>query len=139
MGLFDSIAGQAIGAMTGQNNGAQSGITEVVAGLIAGQGVGGLPGLLAAFEKNGLGAAVASWIGTGQNLPISADQLQSVLGSAQVQAIAQKLGLSSGEAATALAGFLPQFIDRLTPNGQLPNVNLAEQGLALLRGFGNHS
>jgi uncharacterized protein YidB (DUF937 family) len=58
-----------------------------------------------------------------------------VLGSAQVQAIAAKLGLSAGDAAGALAQFLPQAVDTMTPGGQIPDGQLMEQGLSLLKGL----
>jgi len=63
---------------------------------------------------------VASWVSTGQNLPISAEQLQSVLGNEQVQAIAQKLGFTPQEVSAHLAELLPQVIDKLTPDGNVP-------------------
>ncbi len=135
MGLFDSIASQAVNALSKSEEGGQPGMMEVVKGLINNPEAGGLQGLVTAFREKGLGEAVSSWIGTGQNLPISGQQLQSVLGNEQVQAIASKLGLSSADASQAVANLLPQVIDKLTPNGQLPEGGLVEQGLSLLKGF----
>ena len=117
--------------------GAHPGLVQEVTGLI--NGSGGLENLVSAFRDKGLGDAVASWIGTGQNLPISSEQLQSVLGNEQVEAIAQKLGLSTSDVAQKLATLLPQVIDKLTPDGQLPESNLLAQGLALLKGLGGNS
>ncbi|RJG02714.1 YidB family protein [Noviherbaspirillum sedimenti] len=136
MGLFDSIAGQLGGMIPGAGNGdSQGGLLEAGMSLLNSQG--GLQGLIQTFQEHGLGDTVASWIGTGSNLPISADQIQSVLGSEQVQAIAQKLGLSTAEASGSLATMLPQLIDRLTPDGQLPEGGgMLEQGLNLLKGLG---
>ena len=137
MGLFDSIVAQAEGVLTNAIEGAHPGLVEEVTGLI--NGSGGLENLVSAFRDKGLGETVASWIGTGQNLPISSEQLQSVLGNEQVEAIAQKLGLSTSDVAQKLATLLPQVIDKLTPDGQLPESNLLEQGLALLKGLGGNS
>lgn len=145
MGLFDAIAGQVAGAITGslQQNAGDAGLMGVLGHLMndtqAG-GLGGLSGLVNAFQSKGLGEAVASWIGTGQNLPISAEQIASVLGNSQVQALAEKFGFSANDLSAQLSKYLPQIIDHLTPNGQLPEGgNLLEQGLAMFKGFGNHA
>ena len=131
MGLFDSIIGSATGAAGADH----PGLLDAVTSLVNNRDSGGLAGLVETFRQKGLGDAVASWISTGHNLPVSAEQMQVVLGNGQLQAIAQKLGLSLPDAAQALAHALPQVIDRLTPNGQLPEGDLLEQGLSILRGF----
>ncbi|QSA98328.1 YidB family protein [Methylococcus sp. EFPC2] len=139
MGLIDSIVGQVGDALSNTDNSNQGGLLEVVAGLINNPETGGLQGLINTFNEKGLGETIASWVGTGQNLPISGEQVQAALGSERVQAIAEKLGLSSADASGGLASLLPQLIDKLTPNGQLPEGGLLEQGLALLKGFGNQA
>jgi uncharacterized protein YidB (DUF937 family) len=79
---------------------------------------------------------VASWIGTGNNLPISAEQIQQVLGSSYVQELAAKMGINTADVAGSLASLLPQVVDKLTPDGQLPGDNkLLEAGLAGLKGL----
>ncbi|MEY2690031.1 MAG: hypothetical protein RL375_4231 [Pseudomonadota bacterium] len=138
MGLFDSIVSQATGSLlSGGSNNAPAGMMDVVLGLLNsnGGGAAGLQGLVSSFASQGLGDVVQSWIGTGANLPISAEQIQSVLGSAQVQGIAQQLGLTPDAASSALAQFLPQAVDTLTPNGQLDTSQLLSQGLSMLKGF----
>jgi uncharacterized protein YidB (DUF937 family) len=98
---------------------------------------GGLPGLVQSFHQNGLGGLVNSWISTGQNQPISGDQVQSVLGNEQVQQIAAKLGISPDAAKSKLAEFLPMIVDKLTPNGQVPQQsNLMEMGMNFLNSLG---
>lgn len=120
MGLFDSIAGQVMGSLTGgAGNGLPNGMVQALMGLVQNT-EGGLPGLIASFEGKGLTDVVQSWIGTGANLPISAEQIQSVLGGDALSGIASALGVSGGEASGQLAQFLPQIVDKLTPNGQLP-------------------
>ena len=126
MGLLDSVLGSVMGNMAGgrQRDGAGADILMQVVGGLLNQGGGGAGGglgaLLEQFQKGGLGDVAASWVGTGQNLPISAEQLQSVLGGDQIGALAQQAGLSQGDLMGQLAQMLPQVVDRLTPNGQLP-------------------
>jgi uncharacterized protein YidB (DUF937 family) len=98
---------------------------------------GGLSGLLQQFHDKGLGGLVTSWVSTGQNLPISADQIQHVLGSEQVKELAAKAGISPEVASSHLAEFLPMLIDKLTPNGQVPQASssLLESGLSMLKGL----
>ncbi|MDO9432892.1 MAG: YidB family protein [Phenylobacterium sp.] len=111
MGLLDGILGGASGG-EGSPIGA---ITD----LLGGQ-EGGLGGLMNAFEKGGLGGVAQSWIASGANLPISAEQIQAVLSSGMVADFAAKLGVDPTTAADTLAKVLPQVIDHLTPDGQLP-------------------
>jgi uncharacterized protein YidB (DUF937 family) len=90
--------------------------------VIAGQ-PGGLSGLLDKFRSAGLGAQADSWVSTGQNMPVSGDQVSSVLGHGQMQGMSQKLGLPPGAVAGALAMILPVVIDKLTPRGQIEQHN----------------
>jgi uncharacterized protein YidB (DUF937 family) len=81
---------------------------------------GGLAGLLQAFQQGGLGHVFQSWMGTGQNLPVSADQLHNTVGSDWISRITQATGLPQNQVEQHLATLLPQIVDHLTPNGQLP-------------------
>lgn len=136
MGLLDSIVGQVGAALANnQTQNGQGGLMEVVAHLINNPEAGGLPGLVKTFQEKGLGDAVASWVSTGQNQAVSSEQIQQVLGNSQLQNLAQQFGLSPEMLSSGLATMLPQVIDTLTPNGQLPADNqLVEQGLSLLKG-----
>ena len=80
---------------------------------------GGLAGLVQAFQQNGLGEQMSSWISTGQNLPISLRPVKAVLGGGQLSQIACQLGTNESQHVGGLADMLPQVIDKLTPNGQL--------------------
>lgn len=122
MGLLDSLAGQVIGSLTHPNGDQHSALMDVIAGLLTNQ-PGGLAGLIASFDKQGLGEVIASWVGTGQNQAISAEQVQAVLGNEYVQSIAQKLGFSTQELSAQLAQLLPQVVDKLTPGGTVPESN----------------
>jgi uncharacterized protein YidB (DUF937 family) len=77
---------------------------------------------------------MSSWIGTGENRSISPEQIQQVLGSGQVQQIAERLGISSDDASSGLAKILPQVVDKLTPNGSVPNDDVLSQGLSQIAG-----
>lgn len=134
MGLLDGLAGQVMNSLAGNESAPQSGLLEAVGAMLGNAQSGGLAGLLAAFEQQGLGGIVASWVGTGANQAISAEQIRSVLGSGQIQALAGQLGISSEEVSGQLAQFLPQIVDRLTPNGTLPADGAIGGLLNLLKG-----
>ena len=85
-----------------------------------GEVLGGLGGLLNQFQQSGLGDVVKSWIGTGQNQPISPNQLGSALGPQIIKILAQQTGMSEQEISTHLSQILPNVVDKLTPNGRLP-------------------
>ncbi|MFM7640775.1 MAG: YidB family protein [Cyanobium sp.] len=83
---------------------------------------GGVSGLAEKFQNGGAGEVFSSWVGTGDNKAIAADAMSRILGSAQVQTIAQSLGLDTNQAADLMAKFLPQVIDKLTPDAKVePN------------------
>lgn len=130
MGLLDS-AMSALGGASG--NGGNKAMLDAVMQLLSNQG--GLAGLVQAFQDKGLGELIASWIGSGRNLPISPEQLKNVLGGSQLGQIAGQLGMNESQAAGGLADLLPQVIDKLTPDGQMPQGDdLLAQGLTLLKG-----
>lgn len=81
---------------------------------------GGLQGLVQSFHDKGLGEIASSWVGMGENLPVSADQVHQVLGSERVNDLAIKAGISPDVAGGAIAQLLPGIVDRLTPNGSCP-------------------
>ena len=106
---------------------------EQVLGLINNPEAGGLGGLIDTFKSKGLGDAISSWISTGENQPVSAEQITNALGTDTIQKIAQQLGIPETEVSRNLAALLPQVIDKLTPNGTVPEGGLLEQGLSLLK------
>lgn len=129
MGLLDSV----LGAVGGQE---QNSVMSLVTGLITDPNSGGLSGLLDRFKSGGLGNLADSWVGTGENLPISAEQIQGVLGSEQVQQLAAKVGIAPEALSGQLASLLPQLIDKVTPNGSVPDQGSLQQGLGgMLQGF----
>jgi len=96
---------------------------------------GGLDGVLQSLQNGGLGDAVGSWIGPGQNAPVSGEQVQGALGSGVVQDLASKLGISTTAASAHLSQLLPGIIDHLTPNGEVPPGGLAGAGMDFVKGL----
>ena len=88
----------------------------------AGGVLGGLGGLLDKLQKGGLGNATNSWIGSGQNQPVSPGQLGSALGPDIIKMLAQRSGLSEEEITKQLSQILPGVVDKLTPQGRLPTM-----------------
>lgn len=129
MGLLDSVIGALGQAPTGAASGGQADMLSVIVGMLGNDAQGGgLASLVQRFQQAGLGDVVASWISTGQNQPVAASQLEQVLGSDTIAGIARQLGLSEGDAAGQLSQWLPQVVDRLTPQGQLPQGGLGNVG-----------
>ena len=149
MGLMDSLIGAATNAAMGslQGNQTTGGAPDTAGGLdpqmIMGlvgtliNNAGGLQGILAKLQQGGLGEAAQSWIGTGANQPVSADQLGGALGPDLMGMLAQQLGGNTQQAAGTLADLLPGLIDQLTPQGRLPADNGMGALGALLGGGGN--
>lgn len=129
MGILDTVTNALGGGGAGDHP-----LVNAVMQMVTNQSGGGLQGLLDALESGGLKEQVASWISTGHNLPVSADQIQNALGGGHLGQIAAEAGVSESEAAKDLAHMLPQIVDRLTPNGQVPAGDLLSQGLNLLKG-----
>ncbi|MXN75485.1 DUF937 domain-containing protein [Burkholderia sp. 4701] len=116
MGLLD-IVGGLIGGQAGGNS--QSALLSVALEFINNQ-PGGLNGLIEKFKAGGAGDIIGSWVGTGENQPISPDTLQNVLGSDAVGALASKVGIDAGQVSGILAQVLPHVINSATPNGEVP-------------------
>jgi uncharacterized protein YidB (DUF937 family) len=108
MGLLDGILGGVIGAEA----------LSLIKGYIDKHG--GIEGVVAEFEKTGLGQQAKSWISTGPNLPITSEQIQQALGSEKVKELAAKFGIPVDKVADLLAQYLPTAIDKATPEGKLP-------------------
>ena len=82
--------------------------------------LGGLGGLLGRLKDAGHGNVADSWVGTGQNQPINANELGNAIGPQVIREIAQRTGLDEQELLKQLSTALPGIVDRLTPNGQVP-------------------
>lgn len=120
MGLLDSVMGAVMGQVQNQLS-THGGMPGVLSSLLASDGAhGGLQGLVEKFTQAGLGDQVQSWIGSGANQPVSADQVHSALGGSVIGDIAAKLGIEPALASGALAQVLPGLVDQLTPHGNAP-------------------
>jgi uncharacterized protein YidB (DUF937 family) len=113
MGIIEG----ALGALLGRGGGPAKTILRGVMGMVAG---GGLAKVLAAFTDKGMGAQADSWVSTGDNQPLTADQVRQVLTPEQLQQIADKAGISVDEAADQVASTLPEVVNEVTPDGQVP-------------------
>lgn len=139
-GSAPSTGGQAdligsIVSMLGQGSGGQAG-----GGALAGLGgIGGLIGLVAKMQQSGLGDVAKSWISSGDNQPISPDQLGGVLGQDTVSSMAGQLGLNHGDLLSQLSQMLPQVVDKLTPQGQIPQGDIGGMLGGLLGGQGGQA
>ena len=163
MGLFDGLLGNVLGAALGgnrQQSQDQDPLSAILGGLTGGssaasgggagnmllqlalsmlQQQGGLGGVLGKFREAGMGAQADSWVGTGQNMNISPNQLEQVFGSGVLSDIASKLGMSQDQAGSAMSQVLPELINQLTPQGQVTpdSENSVAEGLdALTRSLG---
>ena len=151
MGLLDSVIG-ALGQGAGGQQNPQAALISAIVGMLAqgggsgggggglgsvlggggaagaGGGLGGLGGLVEQFARHGMGDVAKSWVGTGQNLPISPDQLGQVLGGDTIGKMAGQLGMNQGDLLGQLSHMLPQVVDKLTPRGQIPQGDIHGMG-----------
>src|SRR6185369_14384217 len=128
MGLLDSILGAASGKTDA--SGQANPLLAVVGSLLAQSG--GLQGLASKFSQSGQGNAFQSWVGMGENQPVSTGQVQNALGSEQINAIATRMGVDPAVASTFLAEYLPKIVDKLTPAGKVDPGTDHQQGFAAM-------
>jgi uncharacterized protein YidB (DUF937 family) len=118
MGLFDQLnLGGLLQGVLGQAE--AEALPTVINTVLAKTQYGDLNGLVTKLQQGGLGPQVQSWLGNGTNMPITEDQLKAVLGNAQVQEFARHLGLPVDQTLTMLAKYLPDIVDKASPNGTL--------------------
>ncbi len=136
MSLFDKArqaAGNLAGGLTSGMSPEHAQLVNSVLEMLTSNQSGGLSGLLQGFHDKGLGDIASSWVGTGQNLPISAEQIEAALGTGQVQQLAAKAGITPDVAKAKLAEILPTVVDKLTPDGKVPEGGLLEQALSFMK------
>lgn len=126
--LLSSVSGAGAGGAGGGN------LLGSILGLVQQQG--GLEGLVGMLRQQGLGEHVDSWVGTGANKAVGAQQLVNALGGARVAQLAASLGIDQNEASTQLAKLLPEVVNRLTPGGKVDagSNDLLSQALAAFTG-----
>ena len=133
MGLLDNLENQVLcNVLGGSSNPLAAGLLQMIQNQ-----PGGLQGLVQSFHDKGMGGLVSSWISSGPNPPISADQVHQVLGGDQVKTLAAKAGISPDVAGAAIAQILPGLVDKLTPNGSVPDhSNVIEMASNMLKNLG---
>ncbi|MCC6847484.1 MAG: DUF937 domain-containing protein [Deltaproteobacteria bacterium] len=119
MGLFDEFAKQVAKAAQAfaenTNPELASGILEML------QQRGGLDGLVRRFQEHGLGDVIGSWVSAGPNRPITPDDLARILDPEQLAELSRRAGIAVSRLPEALAGLMPTIVDRLTPDGEMPD------------------
>lgn len=120
--MFDSLVGSVLGKVMGD----KAGMAQVAMEIFNNNG--GLSGIVDKFKAGGLSEQVASWVGMGENIAVSPEQISSVMGKGAIADIADKFGLSAEVLSAQIAQYLPTVVDKLTPNGQIN----AESGGGLL-------
>jgi uncharacterized protein YidB (DUF937 family) len=131
MGFMDQLKGM----LAGQQGeaGGHSAMLDDLLKLVNDPQSGGFAGLIQKFKEKGLGDLMSSWISTGKNLPISAEQIKNALGSDKIKELAAKFNLGEHDAAKSLADLLPQLIDKLTPDGSVPHQDMLSQGIDMIK------
>jgi uncharacterized protein YidB (DUF937 family) len=118
MGLFDSLKlGAGLKDVMGQVEAAA--VPALLGTVLAKTNLGDLQGLVIKLQQGGLSEQVQSWLGSGTNLPVTADQIRAALGSEQVRQLAQHLGLPVDSALKLLTEHVPAAVDQASPKGTL--------------------
>ena len=129
-GLGDLMAQLGQAGQGGAGGGStQAELLKMVLAMLANDGQGGgLAALLQKFQAAGMGDQINSWVGSGQNLPLSPEQVGGVFGPDQMSQMAERMGLSTGDLSAQMAQVLPQAVDHFTPGGQVPDGGLGNLG-----------
>lgn len=130
MGIIDDVAGKVRGMAGGS---ADSGLLQGIVQMLSDRQSGGLGGIIQSFQQRGLGNIISSWISTGPNQPISANQVKEGLGNERMQQLSTKAGLSTDETANKLSQVLPEVVDKATPDGNVPEGGIIEKGLDFIK------
>ena len=104
-----------LGKLGGQNG--QQGGLAAISSLFGNEG---LPGIMSKLQASGLDKQVMSWIGGGQNQPVTGAEIKNAVDPQQLQQVAQRQGMSQDELASHVAEALPKVVDQATPTGQVP-------------------
>jgi uncharacterized protein YidB (DUF937 family) len=132
-------------AMLAQRGGGSGGMGDLLGQILGGGaqggagmgGMGGLGSLLEGFQRAGFGEQAGSWVGTGQNLPIPPEAIEQIFGRDGLSQIAAQAGVSEADASAGLSQLLPEVVDRVTPNGQMPDLDALTASVSdLSRRFG---
>lgn len=130
MNIMDSLK-----SVFGGEGDKQGNLVSAVMDIIGSEG--GLKGLISKFNSNGLGDVISSWIGTGNNIPVSPNQLEKVLDNNTINSVSSKFGIEKNDLLGSLSNLLPQVVDKLTPDGKMPEGDILSQGMNMLGGLFN--
>jgi uncharacterized protein YidB (DUF937 family) len=125
MGVLDDVTAK-LGGKQGQDGGLAS-----LQKLFSSNG--GLQGMTSKLTSNGLGKQVQSWVGTGQNQPVTGREMQQAMDPGQVHAVANQAGISDEECSEHLAKAMPEMVNQATPKGQIPQQDPFAKGLDSLK------
>jgi len=128
MGLLDALMKE-VGAAVGGADPAHQALASDLCNMVTGRGGPGLQGLVDLFYQKGLGDEISSWISRHPNLPITPQQIRSVLGDEKVKELAEKAGISTEDASEAISRMLPRIVDMTTPDGRMPGGAMAGGGI----------
>lgn len=135
MTTFTDLVKSALGSDAATAENQTQGLLQGALDLL--EKTGGVEGIAERFQKSGFGDIVASWVGTGENKPISGEQLTEVFGRDKIEALAQQAGIPPAAGANVLADLFPTLLDKLTPGGEAPDRSqLAYVGKVILGGLG---
>jgi uncharacterized protein YidB (DUF937 family) len=126
-GLGGLLAGGALGGLLGGNSDRPAMSEEELGNHMPGAVSGGLGGLLRQFQQNGYGHVADSWIGRGPNQQIAPDQLHQALGPETVDELSEQTGMPRQDVLSQLSQALPDMVDRLTPEGRIPDPGEVER------------
>jgi uncharacterized protein YidB (DUF937 family) len=115
--ILGSVLGSALRGLTGQ--GGTGTLPEILSQVLGKTDLGSIGGLLQQLQQSGLGPQVASWLGNGENLPISVDQLKGALSDQHLRQLATQLGIPVDQLLNQLSQHLPGAVDHMSPNGTL--------------------
>jgi uncharacterized protein YidB (DUF937 family) len=137
MSLFDSLVQTALQSALGGNAESQTqNLVKGVVGMLT-SNAGGISGLVDKFTQSGLGDVAASWIGKGENKPVSPQQLEEALGADKVAELAKQAGIPADKGAEVLSQVLPTVVDKMTPDGEIPEEHhLGTLSKIILGGIG---
>jgi len=127
MGLLDEVLSMA-GSTAGQQSEHATAVTAIMSYVNSPQ-VGGIAGLQKMFQQGGMGGVFNSWLSSGQNSPVSAAELQNVLHSGALQQAAQSAGMDPEKLTGMMSTLLPHLVDKLTPNGEIPEAGALQSML----------
>jgi uncharacterized protein YidB (DUF937 family) len=131
--VLSMLASRGSGAGPSGPGASRGGLGDILGQVLGGGAGGGLGGLLEQMQRAGLGEQGRSWVGTGQNMPISPDVLGQIFGQSGVAEIARRAGVTPQQASTGLSELLPEVVDHVTPSGQLPDLDQLAASIENLR------